>query len=466
MRVTGESRSIELQSTSAVVTDAAPEAARGAQPVRIVICGGGAAGVVLASTLARQNRRGQKFAVSLVDPDASHVWKPLLHEFAAGSSETSLHKMDYIALARRHGFFFSQGSLKEIDRESKMVLLGEAHDETGVEIAPDGRRLPYDYLVVAVGGVTDDFGISGVQEHAWMLDSAADAQRIHRRILQYCMRANYTPDIQPRSHMDINIVGGGATGVELAAEMRDTTRELLSYGLNNIVPEDFIRLRIINADSRLLQQLPERIGNSVEAILRDLMVDVRNGEMVTEVAEDHVTTKSGVRFPSDLTIWAAGVKAPAWLSKIEGLETNKANQLVVTSTLQTTHDPAIFAIGDCASAPWIGTDKTVPPRAQAAFQQARYLARAIPAHLRGERVKPFQYSDFGSLISLGEDNAVGTLMGWVRGAGIRIEGFLAQSIYSWLYKRHQAALYGWWGVLLDSLGRWMRGATRPRVKLH
>ncbi|WP_088344473.1 MULTISPECIES: NAD(P)/FAD-dependent oxidoreductase [Rhodomicrobium] len=433
-------------------------------PLRVVICGGGSGGLVLATALADKNGRNPNYAVTLVDPTATHVWKPLLHEFASGSADASFHEVAFIALARWHGFHFAQGPLEAIDREKREVLIGAAHDETGAELAPP-RRLPYDVLVIAVGGVTNDFNIPGVRENAYFLDGAVDAERLHRRIVQACMRANHGLDAGVQ-HLDIAIVGGGATGVELAAELRATTRELLAYGLDNLDPEKFIRLKVINADPRLLLQLPERIASSVEEILHKLNVDVLNGQMVTEVTPGRIMTKSGESIASDITIWAAGVKAPGFLANIGGLETNRANQIVVTPTLQTTRDPNIFAIGDCAAAPWLGTDKLVPPRAQAAYQQARYLLKAIPRSAAGELLKPFSYNDLGSLVSLGGQSAVGTLMGLARGAGIRIEGFLAQMIYRWLYKRHQAALYGWWAVSLDSIGGWMRRVTRPQVKVH
>jgi NADH:quinone reductase (non-electrogenic) len=228
-----------------------------------------------------------------------------------------------------------------------------------------------------------------------------------------------------------------------------------------------VKLTLLNADPRLLLQLPEHIAESVDKILQRLGVRVLNATQVTAVEKDAIVTGSGERLHSDVTVWAAGVKGPPFLANIGGLETGRLDRLIVTPTLQTTRDPQIFALGDCAATPWLDKEgQFVPPRAQAAFQQAAYLSRAIPRLVQGETVKPFRYNDLGSLVSLGDAQAIGTLMGLARGAGIRIEGLLARLLYKWLYKRHQAALFGWWAVALDTFGRWIGSATRPRVKLH
>jgi NADH:ubiquinone reductase (H+-translocating) len=430
-------------------------------PVRVVICGGGAGGLPLAVMLqARAKKNG--IAVTLADPSPTHVWKPLLHEFASGSMDKGAHEIAYLALAAWHGFTFSQGALEGIDRDKREVLIGAATDESGMEIAPP-RRMPYDILVIAVGGVTNDFGIPGVKENAFFLDGPREAERLHREIVRACMRANY--EDTGKDGLDICIVGGGATGVELAAELRSTTRMLLAYGLDKLDPERFVRLTLLNADPRLLLQLPEHIATSIGEILGNLQVKVLNGTQVTAVEPGGIMTRSGERLHSDITVWAAGVRAPAFLGGL-GLETSRLGQLTVTPTLQATQDPSIFAFGDCAAAPWADTGKLVPPRAQAAYQQAVYLNAAIPRLIRGETLEPFRYNDLGSLVSLGDAEAIGSLMGLARGAGIRIEGFLASLLYKWLYKRHQAVLFGWWAVTLDSIGRWIGSATRPRVKLH
>jgi NADH:ubiquinone reductase (H+-translocating) len=195
-------------------------------------------------------------------------------------------------------------------------------------------------------------------------------------------------------------------------------------------------------------------------------VQIHCGEQVVEVASDAVRTKAGRTFAADLTVWAAGIKAADVLRELGGLETNRLNQLVVLPTLQTTRDPDIFALGDCAACPWEGRDGNVPPRAQAAHQQASHLVRTIERRLAGLPPKPWRYRDFGSLVSLGEYSTVGTLMGFLSGPSIRVEGWFARLMYVSLYKMHLLALHGWWRVVVDTLARTLRRGVDPRVKLH
>ncbi|MGH8801318.1 MAG: NAD(P)/FAD-dependent oxidoreductase, partial [Casimicrobiaceae bacterium] len=150
-----------------------------------------------------------------------------------------------------------------------------------------------------------------------------------------------------------------------------------------------------------------------------------------------------------------------------GLETNRVNQLVVRPTLQTTRDDAIFAIGDCAACPWLGREGvTVPPRAQAAHQQASHMVKQIRRRLRGAPLAPWRYRDFGSLVSLGEHSTVGNLMGSLTGANLWLEGTFARMMYLSLYKMHEYALHGFWKMSLDTLARMITRRTEPHVKLH
>src|SRR5688572_7279964 len=432
---------------------------------QIVVVGGGAGGVELATRLGDRLGRKGWAAVTLVDRSRTHLWKPLLHEFAAGSMDVDFHALDYLAQARWHHFRFQLGEMDGLDRRRRVVKVARTLDEEGRELIPR-REIAYDTLVIAVGSHTNDFGTPGAAEHAISLDRHDQAEVFHRRLINACIRANSQAGALRPEQLNVAIIGAGATGVELAAELHKTTRELVAYGLDRINPEKDVKLSVLEAAPRILPALPERLSKATEDLLRGLNVQVLTGERVTEVRPDGVLTASGRKVPAELTVWAAGIKAPEFLKDLDGLETNRINQLVIRETLETTRDPDIFALGDCASCPWPGHDRPVPATAQAAHQQSSHLARMLPRRLAGKPLKAWRYRDFGSLVSLGEYSTVGSLMGALLGGTLFVEGLFARFMYLLLYRMHLYALHGAARVVLDTLARLITRRTEPRVKLH
>src|SRR6185503_11442468 len=319
----------------------------------IVIVGGGAGGVELATRLGDSLGRRGKALVTLIDRSRTHLWKPLLHEFAAGTMDLEQHALDYLAQARWHHFRFQLGEMDGLNRARRTVLVAPTRDEDGRELIPR-REIPYDTLVIAVGSHSNDFGTPGAREHTISLDRPDQAELFHRRLIDACIRANSQRMPLRPEQLNVAIIGAGATGVELAAELHKSTRELVAYGLDRIDPEKDVRLTIIEAAPRILPALPERLSKATEAMLRGLKVQVLTGERVTEVKADSVVTASGKTVPAELTVWAAGIKAPDFLKDLDALESNRINQIVVKDTLESTRDPDVFAIGDCASCPWPG----------------------------------------------------------------------------------------------------------------
>jgi len=433
---------------------------------RIVIVGGGAGGLELATRLGDRLARKRRARVTLVDCARTHLWKPLLHEVAAGSMDLYEHDLDYLAQARWHRFEFQLGRMDGLDRSRRVIRIAPTFDEQdGEELIPR-REIGYDTLVLALGSRTNDFGTPGAREHAISLDTPEQAELFHRRLVNACIRANaQTAPLRPEQ-LHVAIIGGGATGVELAAELHKTTRELVAYGFEKIDPERDIKLTIIEAGPRILAALPERVALAAQDLLRALKVEVLTREKVTEVCADAVIMESGRKRGAELTVWAAGIKAPDFLQDLDGLESNRQNQLVVHQTLQTTRDPDVFAMGDCACCPWPGHAHCVPARAQAAHQQATHLVRNLRRRLDGKPLEPYVYRDFGSLVSLGEYSTVGSLMGKLLGGAMFIEGLFARIMYISLYRMHLYALHGFAKVVFDVLGRLAARRTEPRVKLH
>jgi NADH dehydrogenase len=439
----------------------------GASAHRIVIVGGGAGGLPLATELGDRYGRKGAVHVTLIDRNATHLWKPLLHEVAAGRMDADSHDLDYPALAHWHGFRFAQGELAGLDRARREITLEAVQSIDGEEILPR-RTMGYDTLIICVGSVSNDFGIPGVARHAISLDMRDDAERFHRRLLAACVRADSRAAAGAAAEVEIVIIGAGATGVELAAEIRQTTRAHAGYGLEHLDPARNIRITLLEAAPRILPPLSERLASAALDLLRRLDVAVHTSQRVTSVDAGGVHTAAGTFFKADLVVWAAGIMAPAVLRTLDGLEVNRANQLVVGPTLQTTRDQNIFSFGDCAAAPWLGrpAQAILPPRAQVAHQQATLLAKSMRSRLAGRPLPEFHFRDFGSLVSLGELSAVGTLMGRLIGGSMLIQGLIARLMYASLYKMHQVSIHGVLRVAFDTLGRLVRERLEPRVKLH
>jgi NADH dehydrogenase len=436
-----------------------------AEPKRIVIVGGGAGGLELATRLGDKLGRRGKASITLVDRQRTHLWKPLLHEIAAGSMDLSVHEIDYLAQAYWHGFVYRIGEMTGIDRDRRVLKVGPYIDEEGHQVTPP-REIGYDILVIAIGSRTNDFGTPGVREHAIALETAGEAARFHRRLVNACIRANTQETPLAPEQLQVAIIGAGATGTELAAELHKTTRQLVAFGLDRIDPDKDTKINLIEAAPRILPALPERVSKAAGDLLAGLGVRVHAGARVSEVLANGVRLASGALIPAELVVWSAGVKAPDVLRDIGGLESNRINQLAVRQTLQTTRDDAIFVIGDCAACPWPGHDQPVPPRAQAAHQQASHLAKQLPRFLAGKPLKDWRYRDFGSLVSLGNYSTVGSLMGKLIGRSLFIEGLFAGLMYRSLYKMHQLALHGWTKVILETIARTITRRTEPVVKLH
>ena len=429
---------------------------------RIVVVGGGAGGLELVSRLGHRLGRRRLAHITLIDQNLTHLWKPLLHEVAAGTLDSHDDDLDYIAQATWRHFEFRLGRMDGLDRARRVVRLAPTLAANGAIVIP-AREIPYDLLVLAVGSTTNDFGIDGVRTHCAFLDARDDADRFQQRLLESYMRAQTQAAPLAAAQLNVAIVGAGATGVELAAELHHVARQLVAYGFDRIVPERDVKLVLIEANERILAALPERLSQAATRALRALDVQILTGKRVTRATAEGLYTADGLFVPAGIKVWAAGIKAPAFLRDLDGLETNRANQLLVKPTLETTRDPNLFAFGDCASCP--RGDNTVPPTAQAAHQQASLLVRSLTRRLRGGALPNYRYRDYGSLVSLSEYTTVGNLMGNLVG-NVRVQGYAARVLYRSLYRLHQRALFGTVRTGLLMIADWLTRPTRPRTKLH
>ena len=436
---------------------------------RIVIVGGGAGGLELATRLGHAYGHSKRALITLVDKNRTHIWKPKLHEIAAGSMDLGDHEVDYMAQAHWHHFTFRIGELKGLDRSNKTIELAPYKDDEGAPVTPT-QHIAYDTLVICIGSLSNDFGTKGVKEYALKLETQHDAKSFHSKMVNACIRAHNQAEVIHKRQLHVAIIGAGATGVELAAELHRTTREVVAFGLDRIDVDKDIKVSLIEAADRILPALQPRLSYATEQLLGRLGVQVHTSSKVMEVMPTGIRLADGREIESELVVWAAGVKAPDFLKDFGGLETNRINQLVVHDTLQTTRDPDIFALGDCAACPCSDADGgragIVPPRAQAAHQQATHLFQQIKRRFANEPLKPYRYRDFGSLVSLGKFSTVGNMMGGLIGKNLMIEGYFAKLMYLSLYKLHELAIHGTRKTTLYTLARMITKQTNPTVKLH
>lgn len=433
----------------------------------IVIVGGGAGGLELATRLGESMGRKGRAQVVLVDRSPTHFWKPLLHTVASGTRDPQVFQLEYSAQAAEHGFTFVHGELRSLDRERRTIEVAPYSPADLEQVLPV-RTIAYSRLVLALGAVTNFFSVPGAAEHVCTLDSVREAKNFNRRFVSACVQASARNTEQGRQwgvkqRVDVVIVGGGATGVELAAELSFSARALAKYKVHTLDPVRDVRITIVERGKVLLGHLPATQSARAEAYLNTLGIAVRTGTAVTLVDADAVHIDGGAALPSSLTLWAAGVEGPA-MSATLGLALNGNKQIMVTPTLQTVEDPNVFALGDCASfvCPVKGA---APPRAQVAHQQAMFLAFALGRREDGA-LPQFRYRDYGSLVSLGPVSAVGVLLGVSLGRQLAVSGAVATLLYALMYQKHLMALHGFVRAAGVTVADWLRKRVSPPVKLH
>ncbi|MES0172548.1 NAD(P)/FAD-dependent oxidoreductase [Mesorhizobium sp. M0006] len=432
---------------------------------QIVVIGGGAGGLELVRRLGAKLGR-QAYDVILIEQNHTHIWKPLLHEVAAGALDANLDEVGYRSHGHRWGYRFFYGSLESVDRAARKVTIAPILDEDGSELI--GRHfVRYDYLVIAVGSVSNDFGTAGVKENCLFLENRAQADRFRLKLLNHCLRVSRTMSVTPSTEafVDVAIVGAGATGVELAAELYNSASALKHYGLE-VFDETRLRVTLIEAGPRILPALPETLAKAAHKELEALGVRVLPNTVVKEATATGMRTASGQEIHSNISVWAAGVRGPGVLNNIDGLEVTRSTQLAVLSTLQTTRDERIFALGDCCFFKSPEQDRPVPPRAQAAHQMASTVYHNILHLIAKKPLEQFVYRDRGSLVSLSRFSTVGSLMGNLVGGRMALEGRLARMVYLSLYRMHLIAIHGRLkGFALILVGH-VNQVVRPRLKLH
>lgn len=429
---------------------------------RIVIVGGGAGGLELATRLGKRLGKPKLADITLIDQHRVHLWKPLLHEVVSGALDTGREALSYRAHSAENHYYFRLGKMQSLDRAQRKIELAPLKDHHGQPLLAS-RTLEYDYLVLAVGAHSNSFGIPGVREHSFTLDSAQEAEDFHLTFLNRFLQ--FSEQSRPQDKVRIAIVGAGATGVELAAELYNAVDRLEQFGVDKIHHHS-LDVTLIEAADRILPALPETLAGKAQKTLETLGVTLHTQVMIQAVEADRLVAKESV-YPADLMVWAAGVKAPKFLSQL-GLASNRINQLHITPTLQTQEDERIFAIGDCACLPNgnAADARPVPPTAQAAHQMAATCADNLVAQVKGQPLKPFRYADHGAIISLSRFQTFGSLLDALFRKNWLVEGKIAHWGYISLYRQHQLSLFGAWKMLWVLLGALVEKRIKPKLKVY
>ena len=429
----------------------------------ILIVGGGAGGLELACKL------GRKFGpdrVTLIDAKMYHIWKPSLHEVAAGTLDIHQEGLSYPMLAHNNGFNFVLGAMQGLNTERKEVQVAAVRDDVGDEVLPP-RVLQFGTLVISVGSQSNYFGVKGAQDYTISLDGPQQAENFRLRMLKQLATLDQRKKDEPDARLNIVIIGAGATGVELAAELREASHVHSRYGFQRINAAEDVTITILEGAPRILPVLPDSVSSAALRLLEERHIKVVNNCKVVEISPKQVEDANGVRYKADLCVWAAGIKAPVWLAEL-GLPVNKNNQLEVQGDLRVKGQSDIFSLGDCAAC--IQPDGSmVPPRAQSAHQQADYIYKLLLNDERGKAPssKPYLYRDHGSLVSLGSRSSVGSLMGGLfKASSMFVEGFFARSMYASLHLMHHYAVLGGLKTFLLAVARYLVKRATPLVKLH
>lgn len=380
---------------------------------RVVIVGGGAAGLELASLLGRSVNAQDE--IILVEGETHHYWKPRFHEIAAGTFDNDLDTLCYFSHGAKNGYRHYQARLTDINREEKQLIVYKPNGETDT--------LAYDYLVIAVGAISNDFATKGAQEHCLFLDTPQQARDSWQQISSL---------LRSGGQRTINIVGAGATGLELAAELAK-----VSGNLARNPQAAQLTINLIEAADRVLPNGPLKMSEQALLRLKKFKVNVMLNTRIASVDQQGMTTSEGHNLDADVQFWAAGIKAPDWLKNIGGLESNSANQLMVQQTLASTLDSHIFSLGDCAAIPQ-ANGSMVPPKAQAANRAAVHLAKSLKGLMQGKELTPFVYKDGGMVVAIGHDYAISTMMN----DRLILKGRLVRRLYDTIFRLHQKTVSG------------------------
>jgi NADH dehydrogenase len=381
---------------------------------RVLIIGGGFAGYAAAKTLCTLTRKRDDVGVMVVSRENFFTFWPMLAGIISSDIDTKNVAQPLRRALIGFGASFRRAELEEVDFERQGVRAG-------------GKEFPYDHVVLALGGEPAYFGIPGVEEHCLSMKGIGDAERIRNRVIECFEEVTLRHGEIAESKLTFVVIGGGATGVETAAELHALIHKTLAPDYPNI---DSRRARIILVESNkeILKELDPALRRAARARLAEHDIEVINNVRAKEVTADRVILDNGREIETETVVWTAGGRASVKLEDL-AVPLSGKNGVEVDPFLRVPGWQNVWAIGDCAAV--VGADgEPVPPNAQAAVQQGEALGRNVLAAINGEDLAPFEYKPLGQLVELGNSFAVNEVR------GVKFSGLLAALFWraTYLYK--------------------------------
>lgn len=395
---------------------------------RIVILGGGFAGMKTAEYLEDQFHTDPSISITLVNETNALLFTPMLAEVAGSSLEPSHISTPLRSSLPRTEFI--RATVAAVDFERRTVSLASEAAEGG-EVPGGKRHIPYDQLVFALGAVSNYLGMANVEKLALNFKTLLDAIRVRNRVIEMFERADAAPHPEKRRPLlTFIIAGGGFAGVELAGALNDFARGILC-DYPNVNAHD-LQVILVHARDRILPELSESLGRYAQKRMEARGVIFRLNTRLSDVRPGTVILSDG-EVPAETLVWTAGV-APSPLLKSLSLECDKRGAVIVEKTLAVKGHPGVWALGDCAAVVDARTGKPVPPTAQFALREAATLAQNIHAQLDGRSLEEFYFDSLGALCVVGHQTACAELsVPFTSGKSMRFSGLLAWFMWRTIY---------------------------------
>lgn len=383
--------------------------------VRIVILGGGFAGLYTALELEKTVARDADVEVILVNRENFFLFTPMLHEVAASDLDMT-HIVNPIRKMLKRVVFFC-GTVESIQLENRRVTVTHGEED-------HSHELEYDHLVLALGSVTNFFGLPGVEERAFTMKSLGDAIRLRNHLIQNLEEADFEcfPGLR-EPLLTMVVAGGGFAGVETIAGINDFLRESLKFYPR--LRADMLRIVLVHPGSVILPELGEKLGRYAQRKLAQRGVEIRIQTRVLSLNERGVALNDGTTISTQTLVWTTGTSPNPLLAHLPC--SSEHGRLKVNEFLEVEGWPGVWALGDCALVPDLTTGKSCPPTAQHALRESRALAWNIVAVIRGRKKKPFRFSTLGQLAAIGRRTGVARIL------GVNFTGFVAWWLWRTIY---------------------------------